>query len=214
MSIYQIHYDNLYGRGGREEKIDEYDLLHDPFLSCSMNMFESCDFMEKIKETDELIRKLPSNHLIIFRGRKCIFADSTGYNILEGSTFNVGNMTESEDGKYCIFTWTMEFRKQFLVSAQILKSLPNLRSFVTDTSTRLKSINCMQYLRICAMMINCNYVIFTNDGECMFIRGLGLCDGVCCCGKVGGLRCSGCKKTYCSSACQKSDWKEHKFFCN
>lgn len=208
MDIYNHHYEALYGRGKGEEKVNDPD---DPFLSCVINMFEGCDLMAKIKETDELIRMLPKDNIMIMRGKQCIFADPSGYNILEGRAFKVGEM-ELVKNDYCIWTWTLEFRKQFLVSKQILKSLPNLRSFVTDSTTRIKSMQHMQYLRLCAMMINCNYVVLTGN-EGYFIRDLKLCDGVCCCGKIGGLQCVKCKKAYCSSNCQRSDWKEHKFFC-
>ncbi len=206
MDAYNRHYENLYGRGNGEEKIDP----DDPFLSCAVNMFD-CDLMAKIKETDELIKILPADHIGILRRDKYIFVDSSGNNILEGRAFKVGEL-ELQKNDYILWTWTLEFRKQFLVSKQILKSLPNLRSFVTDNSTRIKSMQHMQYLRLCAMMINCNYVVLT-DTEGYFIRDLKLCDGVCYCGKIGGLRCGRCKKVYCSLTCQRSDWKEHKFFC-
>jgi hypothetical protein len=133
-------------------------------------------------------------------------------NILEGDVFRVGLFEDISD-THVRWTWEMKYRKQFLYSAKLLKTLYGLKFFVNDETTKLRSSECLQFLRICAIIVDCSYVVFC-DGVGYFVRNLRLSDGICPCGKIGNLRCGRCKKNYCSVACQREDWKEHKFFCS
>jgi hypothetical protein len=159
---------------------------------------------------ERLARILPDDHRVVTNGvdNRCTFVNTNLDPILEGLIFRVGTYVELDE-KNAGWTWEMKYREPFALSC----GTADFTEFCERDTTRVDCAKLLDWLRICALIIDCNYVDL-RGGVGYFIRGLKLCDGVCVCGKRGNAKCSRCKKNYCSRACQVGDWKYHKADCS
>ncbi len=208
----QLHFNYLY-EDGPEAKFSEEQLRLDPWLSCKRNMVKDINIAREIDSADRLVDLLADDHRIITNGvnNKCIFVNHGLTPILEGQIFRVGSYVDVDE-QNARWTWDLKYRNQFIAFPIIVDKLAGLKEFVSRHVSVLDCAELMQMLRICAIMIDCNYVDLRGGGG-FFIRGLRLVDGVCICGKNGDMRCGRCKKSYCSKECQRADWPNHKSSC-
>lgn len=205
------HLAYLYHNGPKCEHTEK-ELRFDPWLSCTTSMFD-IKIAEAIDDADALVSLLPDDHRIITNevNNKCVFVDASMKPILDGQIFRVGRYTEL-NGTQAEWVWEMKYRDMFMASDKINEKLEGLKKFAKRESCKLDCAELMQLLRICAIMIDCNYVDL-RGGVGYFIRGLRISSGLCICGKMGGMQCGRCKKNYCSKECQRMDWPKHKSIC-
>jgi hypothetical protein len=208
MELYKAKFKELYEKGSPCE-ITAQQLLTDPFLSCCRNFLAHPEVVVEIEAVEQLARSLPDDHRVItYRdSNKCTFVDSKMSPILEGQIFRVGTYKELDD-RNASWTWEMKFREPF----ELIGGTKDFIKFCKNTTTIEDCAKLMDWLRICAIIIDCNYVDLRDDVG-YFIRGLRLCTGLCPCGKNGNFRCRKCKKNYCSKECQVADWPTHKHVC-